>query len=182
MRPARLGPAADVPAAQALISRPRLTPIGRGRVLLPYEVGERYTEHVGERGTFSVSRSRAAQGRRVRASATTVTVGAHLRAARRRVIRPFAEWSVLREARREAAQGRYSANSASANRNDVRPRSDRSCQPPFPVLTVPTAWLSTKSRARRAACSRASKVMPCRVRGRITRRAPGISDAMSSAT
>lgn len=75
MRPARLGPAADVPAAQALISRPRLTPIGRGRVLLPYEVGERYTEHVGERGTFSVSRSRAAQGRRVRASATTVTVG-----------------------------------------------------------------------------------------------------------
>ncbi|GGT70781.1 hypothetical protein GCM10010207_81260 [Streptomyces atratus] len=41
----------------ALISRPRLTPIGRGR------------------GTFSVSRSRAAQGRRVRASATTVTVG-----------------------------------------------------------------------------------------------------------
>ncbi|WP_245239986.1 DUF4158 domain-containing protein [Streptomyces erythrochromogenes] len=37
-----------------------------------------------------------------------------------RVIRPFAEWGVLRDARRRADKGRYTAGSASNDRTDIR--------------------------------------------------------------
>ncbi|MCX4852132.1 hypothetical protein [Streptomyces sp. NBC_00893] len=37
-----------------------------------------------------------------------------------RVIRPFAEWGVLRDARRRADKGRYTAGAASVDRNDIR--------------------------------------------------------------
>ncbi|MFD7258902.1 XRE family transcriptional regulator [Streptomyces sp. NPDC059874] len=37
-----------------------------------------------------------------------------------RIIRPFAEWHVVRDARRRAERGRYTAGSASADRTDVR--------------------------------------------------------------
>jgi hypothetical protein len=36
------------------------------------------------------------------------------------VIRPFAEWQVLRDARRRAARGRYTAGAATADRADIR--------------------------------------------------------------
>ncbi|SBV01735.1 hypothetical protein YUMDRAFT_06533 [Streptomyces sp. OspMP-M45] len=37
-----------------------------------------------------------------------------------RIIRPFAEWQVLRDARRRAARGRYKAGSARTDRTDIR--------------------------------------------------------------
>lgn len=37
-----------------------------------------------------------------------------------RVIRPFAEWHVLRDARRRADRGRYTASSAAGDRTDIR--------------------------------------------------------------
>ncbi|MHA6763114.1 hypothetical protein [Streptacidiphilus sp. PAMC 29251] len=36
------------------------------------------------------------------------------------IIRPFAEWSVVRDARRRAARGRYTAGAATADRVDIR--------------------------------------------------------------
>jgi hypothetical protein len=37
-----------------------------------------------------------------------------------RVIRPFAEWQILRDARRRAARGRYTAGAATRDRGDIR--------------------------------------------------------------
>lgn len=43
-----------------------------------------------------------------------------LPAAHIEIIRPFAEWFVIRDARRRAGRGRYSLNASSADRNEIR--------------------------------------------------------------
>jgi hypothetical protein len=36
------------------------------------------------------------------------------------IIRPFAEWFIIRDARRRAARGRYSPNAAHTDRGEIR--------------------------------------------------------------